>query len=124
MASDLKKLIDNIAETCGCDKTRISLTGHSLGAMGVIEVLVKYPNDFAAGASLSCAKNYTSELHKAAFVMPSDDEIRESIEIARREECIVRIDYFVPYSGQYHLDIDPESTFDGCYACVHRSYPV
>jgi len=61
---------------------------------------------------------------KAAFVTPSDDEIREGIDIARKEKCIVRIDYFVPYSGQYHLDIDPESTFDACYAFVHRGYPV
>ena len=68
MAADLKRLIDNIAETCGCDKTRISLTGHSLGAMGVIEVMVKYPNDFAAGASLSCAKNYKTDLPRLAHI--------------------------------------------------------
>lgn len=68
MASDLKSLIDNIAETCKCDKTRISLTGHSLGAMGVIEVMAKYPNDFAAGASLSCAKNYKAELPRLAHI--------------------------------------------------------
>ena len=61
---------------------------------------------------------------KTAFVTPSDDEIREGIEIAKEEGCIVRIDYFVPYSGQYHLDIDPESTFETCYSRVHRRYSV
>lgn len=68
MAADLKKLVDNIADTYKCDKNRISLTGHSLGAMGVIEILVKYPNYFSAGASLSCAKNYKSEMPKLAHI--------------------------------------------------------
>lgn len=57
--------------------------------------------------------------YKTSFVVPSDDEIRSGIEIAREENCIVRITYFVPYSGYFHLDIDPESTFDECYTRVH-----
>lgn len=68
MAADLKKLAENIADTCKCDKTRISLTGHSLGAMGVIEIMVKYPNYFSAGASLSCAKNYKGEVPKIGHI--------------------------------------------------------
>lgn len=68
MAADLKKLVENIADTYKCDKQRISLTGHSLGAMGVIEILVKYPSCFSAGASLSCAKNYKSEIPKLAHI--------------------------------------------------------
>jgi hypothetical protein len=36
--------------------------------MGVIEILVKYPNYFSAGASLSCAKNYKSEIPKLAHI--------------------------------------------------------
>ena len=68
MAAELKKLIDSIVSVYSCDKTRVSLTGHSLGGMGVIEMLAKYPNDFSAGASLSCAKNYVSELPKIAHI--------------------------------------------------------
>lgn len=68
MAADLKKLVDNIVDTYKCDKKRISLTGHSLGAMGVIEILVKYPNYFSAGALLSCAKNYKYEIPMLAHI--------------------------------------------------------
>ena len=68
MADDLMKLIDKIVVDYKCDKTRISLTGHSLGAMGVIEIMYKYPNAFAAGASLSCAHNYTSYIPKLANI--------------------------------------------------------
>lgn len=57
--------------------------------------------------------------YKTSFVIPSDDEIREGIEIARAGQCIVRIHYFLPYSGYYHLDIDPASTFEECYKRVH-----
>ena len=62
---------------------------------------------------------------KTAFVTPSDDEIREGIAIADRERCIVRIDYFVPYSGMYNLDIEPGSTLEGCRSRIskHR-YPM
>lgn len=68
MADDLMKLINKIVIDYKCDKTRISLTGHSLGAMGVIEIMYKYPNAFAAGASLSCAHNYTSYIPKLANI--------------------------------------------------------
>lgn len=68
MAAEVKKLIDYFANQLDSDKERISLTGHSLGAMGVIELMLKYPNSFSAGASLSSAKNYKAELPKIAHV--------------------------------------------------------
>lgn len=68
MAADLKKLIDKIVEACKCDTSRISLTGHSLGGMGVIEMLTKYPKYFSAGALLSCAKNYKGEVGKLPHI--------------------------------------------------------
>ena len=62
--------------------------------------------------------------YKTSFVVPSDDEIREGIEIARHDNCIVRINFFLPYSGYYHLDIDPKSTFEECYHRVHSGCPT
>lgn len=60
-----------------------------------------------------------------SFVMPTDDEIREGVRVAKEEDCIVRISYFVPYSGSYTLDITPNSTFEECYVRVHNhTYPV
>lgn len=58
--------------------------------------------------------------YKTAFVTPSDEEIKEGIEMAKAENCVVRICYFVPYSGCYHLDIEPDSTFEQCYNLIHR----
>lgn len=55
---------------------------------------------------------------KTAFVAPTDDEIREGIEIARAEQCIVRIVYFAPYYGYHYLDIDPHSTFYECKRAI------
>ena len=68
MAADVMKLIGYFVEALGCDKDRISLTGHSLGAMGVIEIMLKYPGYFASGASLSCAKNYKSSIVKLSHI--------------------------------------------------------
>lgn len=68
MAADVMKLIEHFVEELHCDKARISLTGHSLGAMGVIEIMLKYPGYFASGASLSCAKNYKTDLPKLSHM--------------------------------------------------------
>lgn len=67
-ADDLKKLIDYLVKNFKCDPTRISITGHSLGGMGVIEMLTKYPGYFSAGAPLSCAKNYKAEIQKISHI--------------------------------------------------------
>ena len=56
---------------------------------------------------------------RAAFVMPSDDEIREAIELAKNDNCIVRIGFFTPYFGYRYIDIEPESTFQECYNRIH-----
>ena len=61
---------------------------------------------------------------KTSFVVPSDDEIRHGIQIAKEEGCIVRIYYFVPYSGYFHLDIDKDSTFDECHRIVNSGRPI
>lgn len=63
-APDLIELCNFVQEAVGADVQRVSLTGHSLGAMGVIEVMLKYPCYFSAGAVLSCCKDYSSKLHE------------------------------------------------------------
>lgn len=67
-AAGLIKLCTFIAESVECDQTRVSLTGHSLGAMGVIEVMLKYPGYFSAGAALSCCRDYSIDLAKLAHM--------------------------------------------------------
>ena len=68
MAADMMNMIGHFVEELGCDKYRVSLTGHSLGAMGVIEIMLKYPGYFASGASLSAAKNYKADLPKLSHI--------------------------------------------------------
>jgi predicted peptidase len=67
-AAELIKLINEIVITYKCDLKRVSLTGHSLGAMGVIEILEKYPDLFSAGASLSCAHDYTDKIKNISHI--------------------------------------------------------
>lgn len=63
-ASDLIKLCNYIQDKVGADTQRVSLTGHSLGGMGVIEIMLKYPTYFSAGAALSCCKDYSKYLYQ------------------------------------------------------------
>jgi len=67
-ASDLIGLCNFVADAVGADVGRISLTGHSLGGMGVIEVMLKYPYYFSAGAVLSCCMDYSKELGKLSHM--------------------------------------------------------
>ena len=55
---------------------------------------------------------------------PSDEEIREGMQIAAEEHCIVRLNWFFPYSGHYHLNIKEDMTFEDCKAKLPRVYGV
>lgn len=69
-AGALKKLIDHVAKEHHCDQNRISITGHSLGGAGVIDMLIKYPDYFSAAASLSPCKNYKKDLLRTITHIP------------------------------------------------------
>lgn len=58
----LKKLIDHVAEENGCDTGNISISGHSLGANGTLDMLLAYPNFFRAASILSPCKDYGDKL--------------------------------------------------------------
>ena len=55
---------------------------------------------------------------------PSEDEIREGVQIANEAGCIVRLNWFFPYSGNYRLDIMPGNTFEDCVQQLPKCYPV
>jgi|GEM_PF-398411 len=46
----VKRLIDYVADKCNADKTRISITGASMGGYGTWEMLLSFPNFFSAAA--------------------------------------------------------------------------
>ena len=64
----LKKLIDRVAADNKCDKTRISISGHSLGANGAMDMLFAFPNYFSAASILSPCKDYGDKLKELVHI--------------------------------------------------------
>lgn len=46
--------------------------------------------------------------------IPTDDEIIECIDIANKENCIVKLKWFFPYNGWHKLHINENMSFDDC----------
>lgn len=66
--ASLKGLIDHVAEEQGCDMKRISISGHSLGANGTLDMLLAYPDYFSAASVLSPCKDIGDKLKTFAHV--------------------------------------------------------
>ena len=66
--TDLKQLIDHIIEEQGCNVKRVSITGHSLGANGTLDMLLAYSDYFAAASVLSPCKDIGSKMEQIAHV--------------------------------------------------------
>lgn len=46
--------------------------------------------------------------------IPSDGEIWECLEIAEKDDCVVKLKWFYPHSGWYQLHIEKGMTFADC----------
>ena len=66
--SSLKDLIDHIAEEQGCDTKQVSITGHSLGANGTLDMLLAWPDFFSAASVLSPCKDIGSKMEQIAHI--------------------------------------------------------
>ena len=55
---------------------------------------------------------------------PTDDEIKEGIEFANANDCIVKLTWFFPYSGWYKLFIRKGMTFEECKGKLPKVYGV
>ena len=55
---------------------------------------------------------------------PSDEEIQECLEIANKEDCIVKLTWFVRYNGWHNLLIKNGMTFEECKSKVPKIYGV
>ena len=66
--ADLKALIDHVSGEQGCDVKRISITGHSLGANGTLDMLLAYPDYFSAASVLSPCKDIGSKMEQISHV--------------------------------------------------------
>ncbi len=52
--SELKGIIDTVCQKYSCDKTKISITGHSRGSIGTWHMVNNYPGFFFAAVPVSC----------------------------------------------------------------------
>lgn len=52
--------------------------------------------------------------------IPSDEEIRECLEIVQKEDCVIRL----IYNGHYKLHITSKMTFEECKSKVPKFYGV
>lgn len=55
---------------------------------------------------------------------PSEEEIKQCIDIASSEHCIVRLNWFFPYSGEYVLNVTEDMSFEDCIEKLPKVYPV
>ena len=55
---------------------------------------------------------------------PSDEEIMQSVEIANKENCVVKLKWFFPYSGWYDRYIKPGMTFEEVKESLPEVYGV
>lgn len=76
VASDLKDLIDYVADIYYCDRKRISITGHSMGGYGVFRMLKKYPNYFSAAVPMSADpdEDYSCVTSTPVWIIYGDDD--------------------------------------------------
>ena len=55
---------------------------------------------------------------------PSDEEIRECLEIVNKEDCVVKLTWFVRYNGWHNLLIKNRMTFEECKDKIPKFYGV
>ena len=55
---------------------------------------------------------------------PSDEEIKECLEIVNKEDCIVKLTWFVRYNGWRNLLIKNGMTFEECKDKIPKFYGV
>ena len=53
---------------------------------------------------------------------PSDEEIRECLEIVNKEDCVVKLTWFVRYNGWHNLLIKDGMTFEECKDKLPKIY--
>ena len=66
--ADLKELIDHVAGEQDCDVKRVSITGHSLGANGTLDMLLAYPDFFSAASVLSPCKDIGDKMKQISYI--------------------------------------------------------
>lgn len=106
----LKKLIDSLVLKERLDPTRIYIAGYSQGGMGVLDMIARYPDTFAAGLSICgageplTAKFFAGKVALWMFHGDKDDVVPVSFsrDYARRLSKLGAVVKYSEYSGIGH----------------------
>ena len=63
-------------------------------------------------------KTYTTEFNES----PSDNDIRECIELAKQYNCVINLVWTLKWSGHFSRYIHPNSTFEDIKNTMPRCY--
>lgn len=55
---------------------------------------------------------------------PHEDEIRQAMEISKRDNCIIELRWFVEYSGWYKALVEPGSTIQDVEKQIPKMYGI
>lgn len=108
------ELVKKIAEEEAVDKSRIYITGLSMGGMGTFEAVYRNPNLFAAAAPICGAGNdtlYNNSVKNTAFrIFHGDADVVVKVDysrkmVARLKELKVPVEY-IEYPGVNHTSWD------------------
>ena len=58
------------------------------------------------------------------YTKPSDKEIEEAVSIASTEDCVVKLYYNYPYSGNYKVYVHPNETVEEVKEKLPKCYAV
>lgn len=56
------------------------------------------------------------------YYKPSDDEIKECMQIVKNENCVIKLVWF--FNGWHHILITSDMTLEDCKKKLPRRYPV
>ena len=54
--------------------------------------------------------------------VPSNEDVKECLEIVNNEDCVVKLTWFVPYNRWYNLIIKNGMTFEDCKNKIPKIY--
>lgn len=63
-------------------------------------------------------KTYTTEFNES----PSDNDIKECIELAKKDNCVINLVWTLKWSGHFSRYIHPNSTFEDIKNTMPRCY--
>ncbi len=122
----VRALIEHIVNTQKIDKTRISLTGHSMGGTGTLSIAAEYPRLFSCIAPMSgSVPKITQDKVDAIASLPTWAFIGSEDKIVKPENSMEIINTVKEYGGEVNVTvIDGADHFSVPYAYLDDNVNV